>query len=538
MINESFKKHSQENPPYKLCMPNTTLETNDHLRITIDPYNIETIPPFLKVKSEEERNNRIKHLFKFITEEYDDIVLDKIIEYISKKYDIKIRTIKGILTKINKTKKEVKREERVVLFKVDNYMGNVERFWNKQPFFYDKSKIFWKWDKLEYKWEIIDEIDIMNSIEKELMLMGETINTQIKNNYLEAIKRYGRIKIPKEAPKKWIQFKDKAFSLTSKKMYSVTPDYFFCNPIPFEMGTNSNTPTINKLFVEWVGESFTPTLFEIIAYCCYTDYPIHLAFCLIGCGRNGKSQFQKLLCKFLNLKNMAAIELDAITNPNNRFETFKLYKKLVAQMGETNFGIINHSSTFKKLTGGDLMGYEKKGKDGFDDYSYAKLMINSNSLPTSADTSEGFYRRWLIIDFPNKFPEGKDIIESIPEEEYNALAKRVTEILPKLLETGKFTNQGTIEQRKEKYVSASNPLVLFINKYCMEDSNGNIRFGQFYTKYTQFLSSSNKRIVSKIEFSRCLGLEGYEIRRTTKDGEYDRYIEGLRFKEGVMDFEK
>jgi putative DNA primase/helicase len=70
---------------------------------------------------------------------------------------------------------------------------------------------------------------------------------------------------------------------------------------------------------------------------------------------------------------------------------------------ETNFNLLTSTNLLKRLVGGDLIGFEKKGKDPFDDYNYAKIMINSNSMPMSQDESDGFYRRWLIIDFPNEF---------------------------------------------------------------------------------------------------------------------------------------
>jgi len=81
------------------------------------------------------------------------------------------------------------------------------------------------------------------------------------------------------------------------------------------------------------------------------------------------------------------------------------------------------------LTGGDKIGFEKKNKDPFDDYNYAKMIIASNSLPISQDTSDGFYRRWLIVDFPNEFEEGIDILGTIPEQEYNNLALKITKIV-------------------------------------------------------------------------------------------------------------
>ena len=66
MIKE-FKQHDKEHPNYVLCIPGEDLGKDNYLKIEIDPYNCETIKSFLDVNSEEERNNRIKHLFKYLS---------------------------------------------------------------------------------------------------------------------------------------------------------------------------------------------------------------------------------------------------------------------------------------------------------------------------------------------------------------------------------------------------------------------------------------------------------------------------------------
>ena len=181
---------------------------------------------------------------------------------------------------------------------IDNFLDNVKVFREQQPFFYDKNLMYWFWNHTEYKWEMVDETDIMIGIEKQLQLYGQTIKPSIKQQYLEAIKRVGREHKPKDAPAKWVQFKNKAYSLKSKKLHDVTPDYFFTNPIPWEIGTSYETPTLDKLFSEWVGEENIEVLYELLAYSCYTKYPISLIFCLVGSGRNGKSKYLTILNNF------------------------------------------------------------------------------------------------------------------------------------------------------------------------------------------------------------------------------------------------
>ena len=422
---------------------------------------------------------------------------------------------------------------------IDNYTKNVEIFYEKQPFFNDKTGMFWFWKGDRY--EQLDDTDVMNMLDDKLGFMGQTVNSKLRSHYLEAFRRVGRKHIPTDAPKKWVQFKNKAYSLNSGNIYEVKPNYFFCNPIPWDLGESDKTPIMDKLFEEWVGKENIQTLYELMAYCCYTDYPIQLLFCLVGCGRNGKGCFLKILDKFIGKDNVTSTSLDLISGNNrSRFESFRLYKKLVALMGETNFGMLSNTSLIKQLTGGDKIGFEKKGKDPFSEYNYAKIIIASNSLPTSTDTSDGFYRRWFIIDFPNEFQEGKDITKTIPGQEYNNLALKITKILPTLISDGKFTNQGEIEERRQKYIMASNPLPFFIKQCCFVQDNCYILYNELYMSYIKLLKKLKRRRISRKEFKTALEDEGFWIEKTSKNIDNDWksgfWIDGLELNFDRFDF--
>ena len=265
-----------------------------------------------------------------------------------------------------------------------------------------------------------------------------------------------------------MQFRDKIIDVKTNETFNATPRYFITNPIPYKLGETDETPTIDKLFEEWVGKDYVKTLYQILAYCCLPDYPIHTIFCFIGAGCNGKSQFLKLLRKFIGEDNCCSTELDTLLN--SRFEKTRLYKKLVCQMGETNFNEMSQTSLLKKLSGGDLIGYEFKNKDPFDAENYAKILIATNTLPTTTDKTIGFYRRWRIIDFPNTFCENNgNIIDKIPKIEYENLANKSLKLLKELLIEYSFHNEGTIEQRAELYEEKSNPFEKFWKKKVVEN---------------------------------------------------------------------
>lgn len=420
------------------------------------------------------------------------------------------------------------KEKIVVKLKIDNFLENAKIFYDKQPFFYDNSGIWWIWK--QDKWVITDDVDMERYLDNELGFCGQTINSRIRNNNLRSMMWVGRENKPKDAPLKWIQFNSYAMSLKSGKKYKVTKNYFFTNPIPYDISDSEETPVIDKLFCDWVGEKNKNILYEILAYCLYRDYPIHRVFFLIGDGSNGKTSYLQIIEKFLGKDNICSTELDNLVgNNSSRFETMKMYKKLACLMGETNFTNMTKTTMLKKLSGHDLIGYEMKGKQPFDDYNYSKLIIASNSLPVTNDTTEGLWRRCLVIDFPNKFNEKVDIVKTIPEQEFNNLSRKCFNILKCLLEKRAFSDEGSIEDRKQKYIMASNPLPIFIKTFCKIEPSLYHRYSELYIEYTQWLKKNKKRIITKKEFTKYLNEEGFETRKTSKEGEIDYYIEGLQY---------
>lgn len=348
-----------------------------------------------------------------------------------------------------------------------NKKNVAEHILELQPCYYDKARNWWLWNWPQTKWERVDETDILNAIEKQADI--NTINSKEKNEMLEALKQVSRLNAPVPIKPTWIQFKNTVVDILTGEKFRAKPDWFVTNPIPWEMDEDGffETPILDKIFEEWVGKDYIKMLYEIISYCMLPDYPIHRIFCFIGAGMNGKSKFLELLRIFIGGENCCSTELDTLLV--SRFEVTRLHKKLICQMGETNFSEMNKTSILKKLSGGDLIGFEYKNKDPFEEKNYAKILIATNNLPTTTDKTIGFYRRWVIVDFPNQFSEKKDILKDITEEELKALAVKCTFILRDLLSERQFTNEGSVDERMKKYEDHSNPLDKFMREEVVEE---------------------------------------------------------------------
>jgi len=384
-----------------------------------------------------------------------------------------------------------------------------------QPLFYDESKLWWIWDKKKLKWRVVDETTILNFVNK--LSVANTIKSKEKSEILEALKQQSRQRKPKPIKPTWIQFKDLIVDIKTGKEFKATPKYFVTNPIPHALHKERyvKTPNMDRIFEEWVGKDHVKTLYEILAYCLLPDYPIHRLFCFIGSGLNGKSCFLRLLRNFIGEDNVCATELDVLIS--SRFEITRLHKKLACQMGETNFSEINKTSIIKKLTGQDLIGFEYKNKNPFDDINYAKILLATNNLPTTTDKTLGFYRRWCIIDFPNQFSEKKDILTEIPLEEYESLTVKSLGILHDLLQEKQFTNEGTIEERQKKYEDKSDPLEKFMKEFTLDEPNAHILKWEFAKRLEDWCKENRFRHLADNTIGKKMKEKGYEDGRVFTD---------------------
>lgn len=434
------------------------------------------------------KGETFKKVLAIAVEEYGAIVPERII----KKQNDKTKIIDN-LTRSLKDRTDISEFTKMIV--------------QEQGIYYDKNGLWWIWNNEEFCWKIVDEVDIMNAVDKSLSFGSGTLDSKIKSMILEGLRREGRKLSPKPLPLEAVQFKDKIVNISTKEVYPATKEFFALNPIPYSLGESSDTPVMDKLFSEWVGEDKKDLLYEMLAYSLSSEYFIHRIFCLIGSGSNGKSKFINLMKNFVGDNNYCSTDLDALMA--SRFESSKLHKKLLCLMGETNFSTITKTEKLKRLCGQDPVGFEYKGKNAFDDINYAKIVIATNALPQTNDRTKGFYRRWLIIDFPNEFKEGGDILKTIPLIEYSNLARKCVGLLAKLVSKNSFSFEGSVEERQVEYEKHSNPMKQFIKDFYVSDPNGLIPFFEFFEDFGTYLSSKGLRVMSKREVSDQLENLGY-----------------------------
>jgi len=276
-----------------------------------------------------------------------------------------------------------------------------------------------------------------------------------------------------------LNFKNGTYNLETGELEEHKPEDYFTQKIPWEYDSDAQCFAIHEFVDDITGsEEDKETLIEASGYCLLPSFPISQSFILIGEGSNGKTMFLELLKEILGRENYKEEELQQLEN--TRFGTQALYQKLALFSDDLPSTKLQTGTTFKALTGGGDVRAEIKGGEHFQFKNYATPMFACNQIPETQDESDGFFRRWKIINFPYKFrtdpdpendyekeakPENQLKKEILDEDEVKGFINEAVAHLELLLDQGRFTHDYDPEVTRKLWHSYSAPLEEFIEKY-------------------------------------------------------------------------
>lgn len=378
------------------------------------------------------------------------------------------------------------------------------------PVWYDQYKIYWLWDADKSQYVMGDDVEVLKQVDQGLGVLA--IHTELKRQLISAIQIRGRGAAVEPKKPTWVQFKNTVYDLSSGKEFKASPKYFFTSPIPHNLGETEDTPTIDRIFKEWCPEEYEH-LVEICAYCFLEALPIQKLFYVVGTGGNGKSQFMRFLSNVIGRDNCTTTDLERLTQ--SRFEVSSLYKKKICFIAETDYATLTKTSLLKRLTGDDTVKCEFKGKLSFDFWNTAKIIIATNGLPESADSSDGWKRRQLVIKFDQKFKDGKSVVSTIPEWEYENFCRKCMRVLRQILEEGEFRHAKSLAEMNVIYKSLSNPVGDFIQNKCILDFEAWTPFWVLFEAFNNYRQIKKVREYSEKAFSKSLEDQKLERGRKT-----------------------
>ena len=227
-----------------------------------------------------------------------------------------------------------------------------------------------------------------------------------------------------------------------------------------------------NLFLESIVDRRRPqdaeTLRRAMGFCLWPDYQLHKAFLLIGEGANGKGTFLHVLESLIGQENAAHVS--PLAMGNDKFAMAELNEAMINTVDDLEEGDLKNTGNFKSATGQGILRGQFKNEDAFYFYCLAKLICCANRVPMTKDYSRGFFRRWIIINFPYDFEKpgaaDRKIREKITTPEMlSGWLNLALSGLKSLLVEGKF-NDDTTEDVMRYFERASDPIGRFLDECC------------------------------------------------------------------------
>ena len=230
------------------------------------------------------------------------------------------------------------------------------------------------------------------------------------------------------------------------------------------------------------------TICEQFASCLIKSPKFGKAFMYVGQGSNGKSVFLNLIKKCLGVESISNISIHAIEN--NRFAPAELDGKLANIYADISNEELNTAGTFKNLVTGDPIFAEKKNKNPFSLVNFAKMFFSANQIPIVYDESDGFFRRFMIVEWNIKFTDKQANIRLIKElsteDEKSGVLNIMIKMARNLDKRGYFQYADSVETLRNKWKNKADSIGGFLEKCLYYESDLVVekkRLYDFYVKY-------------------------------------------------------
>ena len=311
-----------------------------------------------------------------------------------------------------------------------------------------------------------------------------------------------------DPPINLVNVKNGILNVQTLEIAQHSPDTIFINELPVEYDANVECPAIMKFLSEILAPDDIPLAQEIVGYCLLRAYPLARASMFLGEGENGKSTLLNLIIALLGRTNVATPSLQDIVH--NRFAQAELFGKLANVHADIPTTKLSSTGRFKMLTGQDLMYADQKHRQPFTFENYAKLIYSANELPQTTDMSEAFWRRWILIKFPNRFPEGDpetdpSILDKLTNpSELSGFLNWALEGLKRLLTNNRFSTSRTADGTKREWMLQTDSLRAFVIEHAIYDPTCLVTKADLYTAYSDFAEEHEVPIVDKSVVGRQL----------------------------------
>lgn len=259
------------------------------------------------------------------------------------------------------------------------------------------SKAFWSYSK--GVWREDREV-----VERRLpsMLANRFRNRQIadvKGYMFSKLHKDDLVIYPDRPDTRYISLPSGLYNIGTGEIEDHTSDVLATYQLQADPDFGSEIPMFVNFVREVVHADDVDRVLDILAYLIMPGNKHQKAVMFVGSGRNGKGVLLDLIESIVGRQHTSHVSLKDLAG---QFASSELYGKVLNIVGDIDGDHITSTGKFKQITGEDTVRMDVKHQTAFSAKVWAVPVFSANLIPTSADTSDGYLRRWEVVEFPHK----------------------------------------------------------------------------------------------------------------------------------------
>lgn len=289
----------------------------------------------------------------------------------------------------------------------------------------------------------------------------------------------------------FINLKNGMLSLDRFELLPHHPSYLSTVQLPIEYEPKAVAPTFMQFLNEITkdDEELIRVHQEILGYLLSAETKAEKAFFFYGSGGNGKSVLVSIITRLVGEKNVSSIPLAEF---GKQFGLEGLINKTVNIAAENEMGgNALKTENFKAIVSGDTITVNIKYYPSISYKPHCKLVFVVNALPDSMDVTHGFFRKLVIVPFPQKFKsneQDKELTDKLIAELPGILNWAIVG-LKRLRENNyQFSHCKAIDECHRTYYVEQNPVREFFLDHIVLKEGARTKRSDFYDKYLQWLN--------------------------------------------------
>lgn len=313
----------------------------------------------------------------------------------------------------------------------------------------------------------------------------------------------------------------------TQKIVPRSPAYGFTYTLNAEFRPDVDCTYIEEYLRSLVAPKDYQMLLNLGASCLIRESQKKMYLIYNRSGNNGKTILLNFLTAMLGKENTSSLSLQDFDNGG--FRVAEIDGKIANISGDLPTTRISDTSVIKQLTGEDFVTIERKYGQPYEIQNRAILIFGANEPPEFNDTTDAFYSRMVMVEFPNQFKVNLDFSKDLLKpENLSALLKIFVDHVPTLLKSGITTDT---EAMRIQYLRESDSVYRFFEDNLVKDEFEEIEFDLVFEVYREYCTENKIKRIGEKAFSERIS-EHFDVstRYRGPSGEQIKYLEKIQFK--------